>query len=135
MPIDAPELTSLLRRWSAGDAAAFDQLAPLVYDRLRQIAHHRRRAARDGAATPVELDALAPLDDTDVDRIEALHEALERLEALDPRQAAIVAMRCFGGLSLEETADALGVSLSTVHRELRSARAWLGTILADEPAR
>lgn len=189
MLTDPSQLTALLRRWSTGDQAAFDQLVPLVYLRLRRIAHRRRRAEHDasldttglvhevylrladspqvdardrghfyalasrvmrniltdrarrrraakrgGDAVFVELDDLVRLDDADLDRIEALHEALERLESLDARQASIVEMRYFGGLSLEETAEALGISLSTVHRELRSARAWLGAILRDDPA-
>mgnify|MGYP006199852597 CR=1 FL=1 len=60
------------------------------------------------------------------------NEALTRLEALDPRQSQILEQRYFGGLSLEETADALGVSLATVKRELRSARAWLAVELRGE---
>jgi RNA polymerase sigma factor (sigma-70 family) len=60
-----------------------------------------------------------------------LDEALGRLEALDARQCRILEQRYFGGLSLEETANALGVSLATVKRELRSARAWLAMELHD----
>jgi len=62
-----------------------------------------------------------------------LNEALQRLEELDPRQSRILEQRYFGGLSLEETAAALGISLATVKRELRSARAWLSTQLRAEP--
>ena len=51
--------------------------------------------------------------------------ALARLEAMDPRQSRILEQRYFGGLTLDETAEALGLSLATVKRELRSARAWL----------
>ena len=51
------------------------------------------------------------------------------LRALDPRQGQIIEQRYFGGLSLEETAEALGVSLATVKRELRFAHAWLATEL------
>ena len=54
-----------------------------------------------------------------------LHEELERLAALDARQARIVELRFFGGLSVEETADALGVSKRTVESEWAHARAWL----------
>jgi RNA polymerase sigma factor (sigma-70 family) len=65
-----------------------------------------------------------------------LDAALVRLEALDERQARILEQRYFGGLSLEETAEATGVSLATVKRELRFARAWLaaelgGTVRGD----
>lgn len=55
----------------------------------------------------------------------ALHEALDRLGALDPDQARLVELRYFGGLNIEETAEALGVSPATVKREWAVARAWL----------
>ncbi len=55
----------------------------------------------------------------------ALAEILERLEKVDPRQAKIVEMRFFGGLSLDETAEALGISRRTVAYEWRVARAWI----------
>jgi RNA polymerase sigma factor (TIGR02999 family) len=54
-----------------------------------------------------------------------IDEALQRLEALDQRQAKVVEMRFFGGLSVEETAEALGVSEPTVKREWAMAKAWL----------
>lgn len=62
-----------------------------------------------------------------------LDEALTRLEAVSPRQGQLLQHRYFGGLSLEESAAALGVSLATVKRELRSARAWLALELKGEP--
>ena len=68
--------------------------------------------------------------DAQADAFEDLNQALERLEALDPRQGQIVEQRYFGGLSLEETAAALGVSLATVKRELRFAHAWLAAELS-----
>ena len=55
----------------------------------------------------------------------ALHEALERLAQMDPRQVRLIELRYFGGLNIEETADALGVSAATVKREWSVARAWL----------
>jgi RNA polymerase sigma-70 factor, ECF subfamily len=55
----------------------------------------------------------------------ALDEALSRLESLDPEQARIVELRYFVGLSNEETADALGLSVATVKRRWALARAWL----------
>jgi RNA polymerase sigma factor (sigma-70 family) len=54
-----------------------------------------------------------------------LNDALDRLETFDPRKSRIVEMRFFGGLSLEETAEALGVSVATVRRDWTLARAWL----------
>ena len=57
--------------------------------------------------------------------VEMLHEALERLERLDPRQAQIVEMRFFGGMTVPEVAEVLGVSEKTVKRDWAMARAWL----------
>jgi RNA polymerase sigma-70 factor (ECF subfamily) len=62
-----------------------------------------------------------------------LHEALDRLETWDRRQAQIVEMRFFGGLSLEEIATALGVSVRTVKRDWNLARAWLYGELTKAP--
>ena len=55
----------------------------------------------------------------------ALDEALERLAAMDPRQGKILELRHFGGLTIEETAEYLGLSPTTVKRETRIAHAWL----------
>jgi RNA polymerase sigma factor (sigma-70 family) len=61
----------------------------------------------------------------------AVHEALDRLAALDPDQAKLVEMRYFGGLTIEETAAALAISPATVKREWAVARAWLRRELTD----
>jgi RNA polymerase sigma factor (sigma-70 family) len=63
-----------------------------------------------------------------------LHEALERLEALDPRKGRVVELRFFGGLNLEETAVALNVSSETVQRDWRVAKDWLRRELQSEDA-
>jgi len=55
----------------------------------------------------------------------ALDEALDELAKIDPRKAQVVKLRYFGGLSLEETADVLEISLMTVRRDWRAAKAWL----------
>ncbi|MGE3472587.1 MAG: ECF-type sigma factor [Vicinamibacterales bacterium] len=93
------------------------------------VEHARRRDAvkrGDGAVkVPLDdaLDAIrAPMPD---DRLLALDVALTRLEALDPRQARIVELRYFTGLSIEETAALLDISTGTVKREWATARAWL----------
>jgi RNA polymerase sigma factor (TIGR02999 family) len=181
------EVTGLLQQWSAGDATARDRLIPLVYDRLRELAHQRRgggnvnisltttaivhetymrlvaapnvtvydrahflalagqimrnllidhararqAAKRGGSAVAVELEEASFMTDSDLDAIVELHEALERLATLNPRQSQMLEHRYFGGLSLEETAAACGVSLATAKRELRSARAWLALELGD----
>ena len=61
----------------------------------------------------------------------ALHDALETLAALDPAQARIIELRYFGGLTIEETAEVVGRSLTTVKADWRLARAWLRRALAD----
>ncbi len=183
------EVTRLLKRWSAGDERARDELIPLVYDRLRQFAHQRLRSApgehslnttglvheaylrlvdaphvdlpdrahflalasqvmrnllvdrvrartaakRGGGKTQLELNETLWFSDEKLDGATELDEALTRLEALSPRQGQLLQHRYFGGLSLEESAAALGVSLATAKRELRSARAWLALELRGDP--
>ncbi len=96
---------------------------------MRQILvdYARRTAAakRGGAVAPVSLDPEQLGDPGRADELVALDEALGRLEALDERLARMVEMRFFGGLSVEETAEALGVSPRTVKRDWRKARAVL----------
>ncbi|HLT46760.1 MAG TPA: ECF-type sigma factor [Rubricoccaceae bacterium] len=111
---------------------------------MRQVlvdyARARQRAKRGGPDTPVPLDAL-PGDPPDPDvltdaraaEILDLDGALARLARLDARQAQVVECRYFGGLSVEETAEALGLSEATVKREWRSARAWLYAALRHPP--
>lgn len=99
------------------------------------VDHARRRAAQqrsDGASRVTLREALAaPSGQHEVDVLD-LHELLTKLEALDERQARVVELRFFAGLGNEETAAVLEVSLSTVEREWRSARAWLGLRLTSE---
>jgi RNA polymerase sigma factor (TIGR02999 family) len=178
------DITLLLRRWEEGDAGALDQLMPLMYERLRQLARQRlrsepdaslnttglvheaylklvdspgvrvqdrghflglasrvmrhllvdhartRRAAKRGlgiAALP--LDEVTWIPDDAAEPVIELDQALQRLAAVDERRSRILEQRYFGGLSLEETAEALNVSLATVKRELRAARAWLAVEL------
>jgi RNA polymerase sigma factor (sigma-70 family) len=87
---------------------------------------------RGGGQAPVELASVLPISDEKLDVVTALDDALRRLEEWDPRQSRILEQRYFGGLSLEETAAALGVSLATVKRELRSARAWLSVQIRQD---
>jgi len=166
---------------------ALDRLIPVVYDRLRALAHQRLAAApgehslnttglvheaylrfvessgatfqsrdhflaiaagvmrnvlvdhararvaakRGGGAALLELREDAWVTGVDLDRVEDLDEALKRLELLDERQARMIEQRYFGGLSLEEIASAMDLSLATVKRDLRSARAWLATELGE----
>ncbi len=175
------EITQLLQRWSAGEPAALDQLLPLVYDELRQLArsYMRRQASnhtlqptalvheawlRIGQQQPgdwqgrVQFFALAAKvmrnvlvdharqrqaekrggaqellslrhaeqqgQETEFDLL-ALDEALQRLAVLNAQHAHIVELRFFGGLTIDETAHALGISHATVERGWQGARAWL----------
>jgi RNA polymerase sigma-70 factor (ECF subfamily) len=88
-------------------------------------ARHRRRSKRGGAAVHVSLDAAAVLSPEQVDEVVAIDLALRRLAELDERKSQVFQLRFFGGLSLEETAEALGIGTRTVVREWRLARAWL----------
>jgi RNA polymerase sigma factor (TIGR02999 family) len=179
------DLTRLLSEASSGDADALDQLFPLVYGELRQLAaaqlrrerpdhtlgatalvheaylrllggvdrfdnrahffgiaaramrrilveHARRRSARKRSSqfqvtldTAIEQAAAAPSDE-----VLAVDESLSRLAARDARAAQVVECRYFAGFSIEETADALGISPATVKREWTMARAWLFRDLA-----
>lgn len=191
VPSDAaasPDVTQLLRRWSAGDADALHSLLPAVEGELRRLAlsymrrersahtlepgalvneaylrlvdqrqvqwvsrghfmaiaaqamrrvlvdHARGHVAakRGGGADRVTLSGL-PAGEVvaDVDAI-ALHTALERLAALDPRQAKVVELRYFAGLSVEEVGEVLAISPATVKREWSTARAWLARALGGE---
>ena len=87
----------------------------------------RGRQKRGGGQVVVSLDdgdALAIAHDR-ADELVELEEALERLQAINERQAKVVECRFYGGMSVEETADALNVSPATVKREWAIARAWL----------
>lgn len=175
------QLTDLLRAWSDGDAQAFDQVVPLVYDELHRmalrslagersaslqatalvnevclrllgwdqvrwqnrghffgvsaqmmrrvlvdIARRRSRARRGGAhAVHVPLDGIEIAAETPDADLVALDEALERLAREDSRKARVVELRFFGGLSMEEVAHALDISLRTAHNDWAFARAWL----------
>ena len=92
---------------------------------LVQRARARRAAKRGGAPERVTLDdGLVTTDAQSIDVL-ALDEALTRLATFDAEQARIVELRYFGGLTVEETAEAVGVSPATVKRQWVMARAWL----------
>lgn len=105
----------------------FAMAAKVMRHILVDHARRHRAAKRAGSWCRVSLDeadAVAVAPRADVDLL-AVEEALGELAALDPDQARVVELRFFGGLSVEETADVLGVSSATVKREWRTARAWL----------
>ena len=109
----------------ADRAHFFGMAANMMRRVLVDHARHRNRARRGGDAIHVSLVEAAHVPASDRADVLALDEALERLEKLDPRKSRIVEMRFFGGLSLEETAESLDVSVGTVRRDWTLARAWL----------
>lgn len=91
------------------------------------VDHARSQHAekRGGGARKLSLDeAIALADEREVDLI-ALDDALKMLEAIDAQQSRVVELRFFGGLSVQETAEVLGVSPATIKREWSMAKAWL----------
>ena len=104
---------------------------------MRQILIEKARARgalkRGGAQPRVTLDeALVGGGEMSIDLV-ALDEALERLAAIDPDQARLVELRFFGGLTVEETAEAMDISPATVKRHWTVARAWLARELSSPP--
>ena len=89
-------------------------------------ARHRRRAKRGGGVDALPLDDVESfLTDDEADELVVLDDALKRLAEVNPRASEVVMHRFFGGFSLEETAELLGVSMKTVQRDWLAASAWL----------
>ena len=88
-------------------------------------ARTRNYAKRGGGAPKLPLDEAAALTAQRAGQLIALDDALRDLAALDERKSQIIELRFFGGLSLEETAEVMKISPSTVQREWRAAKAWL----------
>jgi RNA polymerase sigma factor (TIGR02999 family) len=88
-------------------------------------ARRRRSAKHGGDARQVSIDEAAAMSLERAAELIALEEALDELAQLDQRKSQVVVLRYFGGLSLEETAETLNVSLMTVRRDWRAAKAWL----------
>ena len=110
-------------RWR--NRAHFFAIAARLMRRILVDHARRSRALKRSAGRRVTLDeelALAP--EPDVDLV-ALDDAMEALAGLDPNLSRLVELRFFGGLTIEETAEVLGISPATVKREWASARAWL----------
>jgi len=184
------DITGLLVAWNEDDERALNELLPIVYPKLRQIArqhlgrrpvghtlesaalaneaylklakagtiqcqnrvhflalcsqiirrllvdHARSRgyAKRGGDAVHVPLDDMLLTARSRGVEMLALDEALEALSRMDPRKARVVELRYFGGLSVEETAEVLGVSPETAKRDWKMARVWLfGKLAAGSP--
>lgn len=114
----------------------FGVAAQLMRRLLVDHARGRNRQKRGGGLQVVPLedhDVAGPAPDGGLDLVE-LDGALDRLAELSPQQGRIVELRYFGGLSIEETAEVLGVSTMTVKRGWAMARAWLHRELSDPPA-
>ncbi|MEO6064923.1 MAG: ECF-type sigma factor [Lysobacterales bacterium] len=112
-----------------------DHVLALATQAMRRVlVDHARRRAADKRPEPAARVSLAIAEEqnsghaADVDVL-ALDRALDELAAIEPRHAQIVELRYFGGLTGEEVAEALGVSLTTVNRDWKVARAWLRVAL------
>jgi RNA polymerase sigma factor (TIGR02999 family) len=111
-------------------AVAAQAMRYLLVDHARsQLA-----AKRGGGVPHVELDEGAVITPERSSEMLALDDALNRLATLDSRQSQIIVLRYFGGLTLEETAEAIGVSAITVRREWAKAKAWLYRELGGKPS-
>ena len=176
-----PSITALLEGARGGDAAATDQLVPLLYAELRRLARammarerpgatlqptalvheaylrllgggpgewqnrshfmaaaatamrrilverarRRLRRKRGGEQKRVTLEESTLRSEVEPEEMLALDAALDELRGMDAGMARVVELRYFGGLTVEETAEALGASVRTVHRHWAAARAWL----------
>ncbi len=116
----------------AGPSVAWDNRAHFYGAAAQAMRRILVDHARARSAAKRDRNREVPLDDDlpmatvrDDAEILAVHDALARLAELDPRQASIVELRYFGGLTIPDTADALGISAATVKREWTVARAWL----------
>lgn len=122
-----------LDRMDFQDRGHFVRMAARV---MREVLvdHARRRQAvkRDGGQRVTLTGLQLVAEDADVDAL-ALDAALQRLEQLDPDKARVVELRYFGGLTIEETAEAMGSSPATVKRHWQMARAWLFDALSTPP--
>ena len=101
---------------------------------LVDYARGKQRIRRGGKQERVSLDDVLLVSPGRSEEVLAVHESLSRLEILDARQARVVELRYFGGLTVEEIAEVVGISTKTVMRELNVAKAWLYGDLKDRPA-
>jgi RNA polymerase sigma factor (TIGR02999 family) len=118
-------------RWQ-NRAQFFAMASQVMRHILVDYARAQHRDKRGGGAVHVSLAQAAGVQLESSGDFLALDEALQMLESFAPRQARIVELRFFAGLSLEETAEVLGVSVGTVRRDWSLARAWLYRELKQE---
>jgi len=114
--------------------AHFMGIAALSMRRILINYAHKRNAQKRGGGAPVATfeDGMAPRD-VQAEELIDLDDALDRLEQLNERQSKVVTYRFFGGLTQKEIAEVLGVSVPTVRRDWRLARAWLSRELQQHP--
>ncbi|MEZ5404324.1 MAG: ECF-type sigma factor [Bryobacteraceae bacterium] len=113
--------------FGANSELHFKRIAARAMRQLLVEAARRRRAEKRGGGEAVFVTFDEALDAPVVreDEVIALHDALDELERMNPRQAQMVELRFFGGLAVADAAGLLGISEETVHRDWRAARAWL----------
>ena len=180
-------VTQLLQAHASGNSAALDKLIPIVYEKLRRMAHGRMRAEgpghtlnttglvheaylklvkfdrldwqnrghfyaiasqvmrnilvdyavkkkaekRGGNRHQITLGDNNAAQDVKIEQLLSIHQALDMLSEIDERQAKVVECRFFGGLNMEETAQAIGISVRTAHRDWSIAKAWLNRKLKN----
>ncbi len=110
-------------------AAASEAMRRILVDRAR----HKARVRHGGGLRRVDLDAVDPAAPPEDERLLALDDALTRLAAEHPSKAELVKLRHFGGLSIEEAAEVLGLSRATAYRQWEYARAWLLRAMEEGP--
>ena len=111
----------------------FGVAAQLMRQILVDNARKHRSGKRGGGAAKVPLDEALSLSPERSSTVIALDDALKELAAVDERKCRVIELRFFGGLSVEETAQALGISVATVGREQRMAEAWLHREMSRNP--
>jgi RNA polymerase sigma factor (TIGR02999 family) len=109
-------------------AVAAQAMRRILVDEARRVGRDKRGGG--WVRMPLE-DVHALTRGATVDLV-PLHDALEAMQAIDPRMASVAELRLFAGLGPEEVAEALSISLRTVHREWKVARAWLRARLSGE---
>ena len=119
------------RRTTWQNRAHFFGIAAQAMRRILVDHARRRRARKRDAGRPITLDDNLAGNGPDSEELLAIDAALQRLAALDPRQARMVELRYFAGLSIEQTAEALEISPATVKRDWLSAKAWLQRELSE----
>jgi RNA polymerase sigma factor (TIGR02999 family) len=113
-------------------AQFFGVAAQLMRRILVDHARTKQRAKRERDAQKVSLDQAAMVASEPGPDVLAIHEALEKLETMNPRMGRIVELRYFGGLSIEETAEALKIAPGTVMKDWTLAKAFLHQAISDE---